>query len=348
LVTVALACSEACRGSGADFIEALLGGYEAQLRFCDAYSFQAIGMHAVSTVGFVAPLTVGRATGMNVSQLAHAVALNGMRHLALFGLVKGELSMAKAIGAPLASVEAVDACQLAARGFTGPLGIIEWLFAQLPQGIENTTDPALGLTLQSYRVESVTLKRYPVQFEIQGAVEAALKLASALPSHTAMNIAKVTVSATAEAKERTADPSKYRPSNRETADHSLPCCVAMALLDGRLTSDQFEEGRWSDGDVLDLMARIDVVADEVMTNEYPAGRPSRVSITLQHGEVLTESVGIPLGDAKRPLPPEEVRRKFCELAASHFPASRIDEMISAIGSLENLKRVSELTALFRP
>src|SRR5258708_18591658 len=37
------------------------------------------------------------------------------------------------------------------------------------------------------------------------------------------------------------DPEKWRPRTRETADHSLPYCTAVALLDGAVAADQFSE-----------------------------------------------------------------------------------------------------------
>lgn len=40
-------------------------------------------MHNVSSVGFVAPLIIGRTWGMEAGKVANAVALNGMRHLTL-------------------------------------------------------------------------------------------------------------------------------------------------------------------------------------------------------------------------------------------------------------------------
>jgi len=348
LVTVALAAVEARNGSGKLFMESLLASYEGQLRLCDAYSFQAIGMHAISSGGFVTPLAIGRAWGMKTSDLAHAVALNGMRHLTLFGLVKGELSMAKAVGFPLVALEAVDACRLAQAGLTGPMSILNWMFQNLPEGVESDAHGQLDVTQANYRIEAVTLKRYPVQFEIQGAVEAALDARGESSKLAPQDIAKITITTTPGAKERTADPKKYQPANRETADHSLPCCVAMAVLDGKLTAEQFEHDRWRDHDVKILMGKIDVNADAALLETHPDGRPCGVEITLHDGKALKKFIPVPLGDARRPLPPADVKSKFSELASHHMSPARIDEIIAAVGELEHLNRISELTKLLRP
>ena len=60
--------------------------------------------------------------------------------------------------------------------------------------------------------------------------------------------------------ERTADPAKYAPTGPEAADHSLPFCVAAALIDGELTPDALEQRPLAHADVLELMARIETEA----------------------------------------------------------------------------------------
>ena len=49
--------------------------------------------------------------------------------------------------------------------------------------------------------------------------------------------------------------------SHETADHSLPYCTAVALVDGKITADQFSDERLSDPALLDLVARTTVVED---------------------------------------------------------------------------------------
>jgi len=345
LVPVALACVEQRGGSGKAFIEALLAGYEAQLRLCDAYSFQAVGMHNISSVGFVAPLIIGRAWGMEAREIANAVALNGVRHLTLFGMAKGELSMAKAIAAPLACVEAVGACRLAAGGYTGPLAILDWMFGHLPEGLEDRDRKSVDVDRSSYRVERVSLKRHPVQFEIQGAVEAALELFGTLPGRASETVAAITVTMNPVSCERTADPGKYRPSTRESADHSTPCCVAMALQDGKLVPSQFERGRWADADIIALMQRVRVVGDATLDAAHPGGRPCTVALELANGTAAQRTIEIPSGDARQPMSPHEVREKFDALATSRVSASRAREIAAAVDALEHLDRIADLARL---
>lgn len=110
-----------------------------------------------------------------------------------------------------------------------------------------------------------------MQFEIQGAVEAALSLFAELPGPALQTVVEVPVTVNPVTQERTADPKKYHSSTRESADHSMPCCVAMALQDGKLDPGQFEGGRWGDTDIVEFMGRIRVVGDATLDtrNQQP-------------------------------------------------------------------------------
>ena len=54
---------------------------------------------------------------------------------------------------------------------------------------------------------------------------------------------------------RAADAAKFRPETRGTADHSLPLCLALALIDGNVTLAQFEHDRWRDADIMAMVAK---------------------------------------------------------------------------------------------
>ena len=106
------------------------------------------------------------------------------------------------------------------------------------------------------------------------------------------------------------DPEKWRPKTRETADHSLPYCTAVALVDGAITADQFTDGRLSDPALLDLVSRTSVVEDPKLTAGYPNGIPNRVTVTLDDGSTLVSEVAFPPGHDKNPLTDAQLAVKF--------------------------------------
>src|ERR1044071_9688982 len=64
---------------------------------------------------------------------------------------------------------------------------------------------------------------------------------------------------------------KWRPKSRETADHSLPYCVAVALADRKVGMEQFAESRFTDPALLELVARISVHRSSDLNKLYPEG-----------------------------------------------------------------------------
>ena len=53
-----------------------------------------------------------------------------------------------------------------------------------------------------------------------------------------------------------ADPPKFDPRNRETADHSMPYMLARGLLDGDIYLDAFTKEKFMDPAARDLMAKM--------------------------------------------------------------------------------------------
>src|SRR6185312_6518406 len=107
-----------------------------------------------------------------------------------------------------------------------------------------------------------------------------------------------------------ADPSKFKPANRETADHSLPACVAMALADGKLTDQQFEHNRFKDADIIALLGKTKAVGSDDLNQRFPRGRPAIIEVELTDGARHRAEIDVPLGDAARPFDEKTVTAKF--------------------------------------
>src|SRR6185295_8539316 len=90
------------------------------------------------------------------------------------------------------------------------------------------------------------------------------------------------------------DPEKWRPKTRETADHSLPYCAAVALTDGDVTLESFSDAR---------------LRDASLTARYPRGIPNRLVVTLEDGRQLTAENEFPRGHDQNPMTDAEVETK---------------------------------------
>ncbi len=349
----ALACVEEANGSGRDLIETILAGYEVQLRLCDSVSFEALGFHHVSAAGFVVPFVAGKAWKQPVAVMAQASVLGGVRHMTLHALSRGKLSMAKAIGYAMNGAEAIAMARLAAAGLTGPLTAYEWLYkmrdtAHVPEKWapvfregQAPNKNSLQLGHDSFRIERVSLKQYPVQFNLQAPVAAAIRLHRELRDRVA-DIARVVVRVKEETLKRTAEPEKFKPADRETADHSLPACVAMALLDGRLGIDQFESGRYRDADVMALIGKTEAAVGPGFAERFPHGRPGAVEVHLGDGSRCEALEPTAVGDPDTPLDDAALQAKFMSLAEPKLGHARAHRLIDLIGALETLPDLTPL------
>jgi 2-methylcitrate dehydratase len=147
--------------------------------------------------------------------------------------------------------------------------------------------------------------------------------------------------------ERVADPAKFKPQTKGAADHSLPVCLAMALLDGDVTVVQFEKDRWRAQDVMALVEKTSVKPGEALIAKLPKGRGASIEIVFADGESLRETVEVPEGDAERPLSQSSLQRKFMNFAVPVVGKAGAERVLSLIDGLEELKDVRELTRALR-
>jgi 2-methylcitrate dehydratase len=298
------------------------------------------GFHPLSAAAFVAPLVAAKILGLSVDAAAHAVGISASRGLTMFVVNKGDISMMKAMGHAWSCADGLLAARLAARGFTGPAETLDWVAHAL-----QPSQARLDIDLQPsmYRMPFVGIKRFPVQYEIQAAAEAAVALHRRSTGKIG-RIMRVEVRTTKQALARVATPDRYRPGTREAADHSLPVCVAMALLTGDISAAHFNDGMWQRPDVLDLARRIECRAEPGRTSH---SRGASVSAQFDDGHMDVETITIPEGDAARPMSTVDIEAKFISLAAASVGEQRAVRIIELIGALQEIESVSTFTRLLQ-
>ncbi len=127
---------------------------------------------------------------------------------------------------------------------------------------------------------------------------------------------------------------KWRPTSRETADHSLPYIVAVALADGEVTAKQFEPARISDAALLALVQRVTVQRDAELSACYPQAAGNIVTVRLRDGRTLSERVDHPRGHAQNPLSDSEVEAKFQALAGARLGRERAEAVLHWLWRLD--------------
>ncbi len=182
-------------------------------------------------------------------------------------------------------------------------------------------------------MENVLFKvAFPAEFHAQTAVEAAMTLHPQV-EHRIADIAKITIR-THEAAIRIID--KSGPLNNPAdRDHCIQYMVAVPLLFGQLTAEDYEDARAADPRIDALRAKMVCVEDPAFTRDYhdPEKRSIANGITVEFadGTKLDEVVvEYPLGHKRRraegiPL----LEKKFVTNLGRRFPAKQSEAILQA-------------------
>ena len=245
-IPAVLSVGEAVHASGKQVIQAIALAYEVQCRLCDAAALRPRGWDHVTYGPFSSALAAAKLMKLSKAQTVQAINLAGVANIALRQTRVGDLSMWKACAFSNAARNGVFAAMLAQLGMTGPSPIFEGEkgFMKLVSGPLDLAHRCGGETGQASASRSTTfkildtyIKHYPVEYHAQTAVEAAVDFADELMeaegADAVDHVMDVEIGSYDVAIEIIGrDPEKWQPATRETADHSFPYCVAVALLHG--------------------------------------------------------------------------------------------------------------------
>ena len=132
------------------------------------------------------------------------------------------------------------------------------------------------------------------------------------------------------------DPTKYRPESRETADHSLPYCMAAAIVDKKITTQSFSEEKLKDPAIFEVIDKIKGEPSLEFEKMFPAKQPSKVVVTTNDGQTFEEYLEYPKGDPREPMTQEDLQNKFNSLAEGVLSADRLAEVKDLIFSCETV------------
>lgn len=340
-----LAVADARGSSGKEIITAAALAYEIQCRLCDAASIRARGWDHVTYGSFSTSLAAGKLLGLSEEQLVHAQALAGVPNNAMRQTRVGMLSEWKGCAFANASRNGVFAAELAALGMTGPSEVFEGEMGFMKQVSGPFEIGELGGKGVPFMIDGTYIKFYPAEYHSQSAIDAALWLRGEVGD--VASIEKITIETFDAAVEIIGgEPQKWRPTTRETADHSLPYCVAVALKDGYLRLDSFDDSHLHDEALLALIQKIEVKADPELNKRYPEGIPNRITIRTTHDLFFTKEVVFPRGHAKNPMTDQEVETKFRTLASPLLSEANIAEIIERCWNLDRQTHIGDLLRLF--
>ncbi len=339
-----LAAGELAGAGGQELITAAVLAYEIQCRLCDAASLRKHGFDHVTYGAVSSAVAASKLLKLDAARTAHAIGLAGVANTALRQTRAGELSMWKGCAFANAARNGVFAALLAADGMTGPAPIFEGDVGFMKLLTGPFTVPELGGDGRPFMLTRTYIKFWPAEYHSQSAIDAALQLRGEigdLGNVRAIDIHTFDAAVDIIGK----DPEKWRPQTRETADHSLPYCTAVALADGDVTLAQFAPDRFSDATLLELVAKVKIHRDAGLSARYPNGIPNRLTVTLADGRKLVKEVEFPRGHAHNPMTDVEVETKFRALVEPRYGKTKADQVLRACWELDKLPAAGNLVRL---
>jgi len=341
-----LSVADALGSSGEETALATALAYEIQCRLCDGASLRANGFDHVNYGLVSATLAVGKLMELDESQLAHAVRLALNAHVALRQARAGELSEWKGMAFANVSRNAVVSAELAREGIEGPAPIFEGKFGFFSQvaGEFDLDIDSFGGRDGDWKINETYVKFYPVEYHAQAAVNCALALREKHDIDPEAIERIENESYEAGVSIIAGDDEKWRPETRETADHSVPYCIARAFLDGDVTISSFAPEKLRATETRDLMDKITVEENDEFTERYGESFPHRMVVHTTEGR-YEHTVEYPKGHPEHPLTDEELAAKFETGAGDRLTDDERENVLSTARDLPDRSDVDELFAL---
>ncbi len=349
IIPAALSCGELRGLGGKDLIVGIVLGHEFEQRLCE-YAFPGIrerGWHHATLTAFAAPIVAGRMLGLGWEAIQHAIGISASRHATLGAVTAGKLTMMKNTVDPMATQSGVLAALLAEKGYTGPEHILDG-----KEGLEHCLGPewkrdvltdGLG---ESWRITRCGMKAFPTEALTHAPISCVLDLVKD-NDLAADQVETVHIRSLARAADILADPSKYDPRSKETADHSLPYVIAAAVAERQVTPLQFTDEKIMDPTIRAQLHKVKVVADPEIEKLFPELQRVIVTITTTDGREFTKQVDYPKGDPRNPLTDQEIEEKFDALAEPVLGAGGLAPVKDAVWGLEKLGTITGLMDLLK-
>ncbi len=331
-ISAALATAQSTGCTGKEFLRAVVLGYEVSTRIGIAlgrghYKY----WHNTGTVGtFGAAAAAGYLVRLSGNQFAHALATAATFAAGLQQAFRMD-SMSKPLHPARAAEGGLLAAQLASRGITGSLDVLDGeagLGAAMSTGVDWSQ---VGATLgRDFHITRTTFKNHVGCGHSFPSIDGALELQQ-LHGFRADDIESVRIGTYKPA----LDIACYaRPATVNEAQFSIPFVVATALVHGSVRMAAYETDRLHAPATRALMERIHVTVDPELDAGFPGRRSARVAIVLRDGQQLTHLQPNRKGDPELPLTDADLEGKLVEFAAPVIGADAARALAARLWTLD--------------
>jgi 2-methylcitrate dehydratase len=331
VIPALIALGEACSASGAELITAIACAYDILGAFADGTDIRERGWDQGILIAIAVDAAGAKLAGGGETEIGHAASLAATSDVPTRQTRVGQLAMWKGCATAAAARNGLFAAHLAVDGMTGPAAAFDGyhgLAEQVTGPLELQLPEVPGVT-----IGSACLKFHPSEYHSQ----ASLDLLAVLRQRVqADDVESLRIGSYWVVVDEISEPDKWKPTSRETADHSLPFLAATMLVHGEVWIDSYTADRLRDPVVLALMKRTTVVERADFTTAYLGDFLTEYDIVMRSGVRIRERTTHPCGHPRNPMTEAEVTHKFARLSKPILPEGQVAAIASSVRALETL------------
>jgi len=342
-----LALAERDRRSGADLMLAYQVGVEVECKVAEAIlpRHYQTGFHSTATCGSIgAAAGASKLLGLDREATRRALSLGATQ---AGGLRENFGTMTKPFHAGRAAENGVVAAEIAALGFTASPNGLEadrgffraaggGYSAEMIEG--KLGDPWI------FHFPGVSIKPHPSGSLTHPGMGAMLEL---IVKHDVkpQQVKRVTVGTNHNMPNALIH---HRPKNELQAKFSMEFCMAILLLERKAGLQQLTDEVVNRPDVQAMIAKVDFGVNPEAEAAGFDKMTTIIEVELADGKVLQTRADFGKGSPANPMSDAELSDKFRECAAwGGLDRDRIEQVLTVIWKIEELKDVNELTQLLR-
>jgi 2-methylcitrate dehydratase PrpD len=345
VIPAALAVAEHYGATGERLLLGIVAGYEvmARLGWALGAEHNTRGFHTTGVAGpIAATVACGVVLNQPVDTILSAIGIACSSAGGIKAFTQGTGGMVKRMHAGRSAETGVLACELAQRGFTGPMAGMDGHFGLIEVfGGSDTDVEALTRDLgRDYAISKVWVKAYPCCGLIHSTSHA-IEAIRQETSLTSADVKKIVVYTSRRAVEHNGDPN---PQETMAAQYSIPYCAGAAVVRNPRDPAAFDADGLRDPEIRRVAALTQLRIDEKMDALYPAHFAARVAVTLNNDRTTERTVIDPHGTASDACDAAEIEAKFRLLAKPVKASPRIDQVIDAVRGLRGAASVAAFSA----
>jgi 2-methylcitrate dehydratase PrpD len=333
MVPAAVALAQELGVSGRELLTAVVLGYEAGARVGMA-SKMRVSVHPHGTCGVIgSAVAAARLKGLDEARMRHVVNVAATMAMTTNRQAMLDEATVRNVYSGHSALAGLNAVQVVEAGFTGQRDGIGFTYGTV---IADGFDPqrmvaGLGkdwLIMQGY------FKLYSAGRYAHAAIDALYAALATVPAGRldCTDIARIEVKAFQMA-------ALLAGKNITTsfgAKFSIPFALATILEHGRSGIDCFDMPAVRNPRVQALTAKVDVSEEPAYTSAYPDRQLCDVVIHLNDGSTVSGRCEIMKGEPANPHRPEEVEKKFFDLAVPVWGAERARKLYAGLLGLEEV------------